>query len=164
ITREQVEEKLKAFMGRIEQIPPTFSAVKVDGKRAFKYARQGEEVELKPKILVIDELEILHFGEVKNEASTENTDSRERIKYQSDNLQGTHLSLTIRVVCSKGTYIRALARDIGHALGSGGYLTSLIRTRIGKYTLQNCMDINEFPQWLEQQTFEQDGNDGISNK
>lgn len=164
ITRELVEEKLKAFMGRIEQIPPTFSAVKVDGKRAFKYARQGEEVELKPKILVIDELEILHFGEVENEASTENADSRERIKYQSENLQGTHLSLTIRVVCSKGTYIRALARDIGHALGSGGYLTSLIRTRIGKYTLQDCMDINEFPQWLDQQTFEQDGNDGINHK
>ena len=154
ITRELVEEKLEAFKGCIEQIPPTFSAVKVDGKRAFKYARKGEEVELKPKILVIDELELLHYGEVENEASEDSTDARERIKYQRDNLQGTHLSITIRVVCSKGTYIRALARDIGQALGSGGYLTGLVRTRIGQYTLQDCMDIEQFPQWLEQQTIE----------
>ncbi len=160
ITRELVEEKLKAFVGRIEQIPPTFSAVKVDGKRAFKYARKGEDIELKPKILVIDELEILHFGELSTvdfQPSNDN-DPRERIKYQSDNLQGSHLSLTIRVVCSKGTYIRALARDIGQALGSGGYLTGLIRTRIGKYTLQDCMDIEQFPQWLETQTLEKDEN------
>lgn len=160
ITRELVEEKLKAFVGRIEQIPPTFSAVKVDGKRAFKYARKGEDIELKPKILVIDELEILHFRElstVDSQPSNDN-DPRERIKYQSDNLQGSHLSLTIRVVCSKGTYIRALARDIGQALGSGGYLTGLIRTRIGKYTLQDCMDIEQFPQWLETQTLEKDEN------
>ena len=160
ITRELVEEKLKAFVGRIEQIPPTFSAVKVDGKRAFKYARKGEDIELKPKILVIDELEILHFGElstVDSQPSNDN-DPRERIKYQSDNLQGSHLSLTIRVVCSKGTYIRALARDIGQALGSGGYLTGLIRTRIGKYTLQDCMDIEQFPQWLETQTKKKDEN------
>ncbi len=160
ITRELVEEKLKAFVGRIEQIPPTFSAVKVDGKRAFKYARKGEDIELKPKILVIEELEILHFGElstVDSQPSNDN-DPRERIKYQSDNLQGSHLSLTIRVVCSKGTYIRALARDIGQALGSGGYLTGLIRTRIGNYTLQDCMDIEQFPQWLETQTLEKDEN------
>ena len=160
ITRELVEEKLKAFVGRIEQIPPTFSAVKVDGKRAFKYARKGEDIELKPKILVIDELEILHFGElstVDSQPSNDN-DPRERIKYQSDNLQGSHLSLTIRVVCSKGTYIRALARDIGQALGSGGYLTGLIRTRIGNYTLQDCMDIEQFPQWHETQTLEKDEN------
>lgn len=160
ITRELVEEKLKAFVGRIEQIPPTFSAVKVDGKRAFKYARKGEDIELKPKILVIDELEILHFGElstVDSQPSNDN-DPRERIKYQSDNLQGSRLSLTIRVVCSKGTYIRALARDIGQALGSGGYLTGLIRTRIGNNTLQDCMDIEQFPQWLETQTLEKDEN------
>ena len=160
ITRELVEEKLKAFVGRIEQIPPTFSAVKVDGKRAFKYARKGEDIELKPKILVIDELEILHFGELSTVDSqpSNDHDPRERIKYQSDNLQGSHLSLTIRVVCSKGTYIRALARDIGQALGSGGYLTGLIRTRIGNYTLQDCMDIEQFPQWLETQTLEKDEN------
>ena len=160
ITRELVEEKLKAFVGRIEQIPPTFSAVKVDGKRAFKYARKGEDIELKPKILVIDELEILHFGQQTTDNGLQITDEypRERIKYQSGNLTDPHLSLTIRVVCSKGTYIRALARDIGRALGSGGYLTGLIRTRIGKYTLQDCMDIEQFPQWLETQTLEKEEN------
>ena len=152
ITRELVEEKLKAFIGRIEQIPPTFSAVKVDGKRAFKYARQGEEVELKPKILVIDELELLYLGEVTNEMPEAHPiDPRERIKYRSENLADSHLSLTIRVVCSKGTYIRALARDIGEALGSGAYLTGLIRTRIGTYTLQDCMDIEKFSSWLDTQ-------------
>ena len=160
ITRELVEEKLKAFVGRIEQIPPTFSAVKVDGKRAFKYARKGEDIELKPKILIIDELEILHFGQQTTDNGLQITDEypRERIKYQSGNLTDPHLSLTIRVVCSKGTYIRALARDIGRALGSGGYLTGLIRTRIGKYTLQDCMDIEQFPQWLETQTLEKEEN------
>lgn len=161
ITRELVEEKLKGFIGRIEQVPPTYSAVKVDGKRAFKYARQGEEVELKPKILVIDELEILNFGMVSNDreemdSEADTLDPKEKIKYQSDNLQDSHLSLTIRVVCSKGTYIRALARDIGQALGSGGYLTDLIRTRIGKYRLQDCLDIDSFPQWLDTQTIETD--------
>ena len=161
ITRELIEEKLKGFIGRIEQVPPTYSAVKVDGKRAFKYARQGEEVELKPKILVIDELEILNFGMVSNSSEQKDSDDstldpKEKIKYQSGNLQDSHLSLTIRVVCSKGTYIRALARDIGQALGSGGYLTDLIRTRIGKYRLQDCLDIDTFPQWLDTQTIETD--------
>ena len=155
ITRELVEEKLQQFIGRIEQVPPTYSAVKVDGKRAFKYARQGEEVELKSKILVIDELEILSFGQVSNHVEEEeNADEREKIKYQSDNLSGTHLSLTIRVVCSKGTYIRALARDIGQALGSGAYLTDLIRTRIGEYKIQDCLDIEHFSEWLDGQTLE----------
>lgn len=154
ITRELVEEKLKSFQGRIEQVPPTFSAVKIDGKRAFKYARQGEAVELKPKVLVIDELEILHFGQMENQQEEPLADARESIKYQSDNLTGTHLSLTIRVVCSKGTYIRALARDIGQALGSGGYLTGLIRTRIGQYTLQDSMDISQFSAWLDTQHIE----------
>ena len=156
ITRELVEEKLKAFKGRIEQVPPTYSAVKVDGKRAFKYARQGEEIELKPKILVIDELEILHFGMVSNDTANDavTPDEREKIQYKSDNLTGTHLSLTIRVVCSKGTYIRALARDIGQALNSGGYLTDLVRTRIGEYKLQDCLDIEHFNEWLDNQTIE----------
>lgn len=155
ITRQLVEDKLKNFIGRIEQVPPTFSAVKVDGKRAFKYARQGEEVELKAKVLVIDELEILHFGVVTNESDeAEEVDARERIKYQSDNLSDSHLSLTLRVVCSKGTYIRALARDIGEALGSGAYLTGLVRTRIGEYKIQDCMEIEQFPQWLDGQTLE----------
>lgn len=158
ITRELVDATIPQFLGRIEQIPPTYSAVKVDGKRAFKYARQGEEIELKPKVLVIDEIEVLSFGEVedaKNELAL-TADSKEKIKYQTDNLAGKHLSLTIRVVCSKGTYIRALARDIANALGSGGYLTDLIRTRIGKYKLQECLDIEQFTEWLDRQEIETD--------
>ena len=98
ITREMVEETLKQFLGEIHQVPPVFSACKVDGKRAYDLARKGEEVELKPKLLVIDELELLECDLVKME-------------------------IKIRVVCSKGTYIRSLARDIGEALHSGAHLT-----------------------------------------
>lgn len=160
ITREMVEETLKKFVGSIEQVPPVFSACKVDGKRAFKLARQGEEVELKAKTLVIDEIELMSFGMVKNDAAHEaeersSADGRDqRINYQSENLGDEHLSMTIRVVCSKGTYIRALARDIGQALGSGAYLTDLIRTRIGEYSLKDCIDIEELDEWLDRQSFE----------
>lgn len=124
ITREMVEEVLQQFKGTIEQIPPAFSACKVDGKRAYDLARKGDEVELKPKTLVIDEIELLecNLPEIK-----------------------------IRVVCSKGTYIRALARDIGEALQSGAHLTGLIRTRVGEVRLEDCMQVEDFPEWLEQQ-------------
>ncbi len=127
ITRELVEETLKRFVGTIEQVPPAFSACKVDGKRAYEIARKGKEVELKPKILVIDEIELLecNLPEIK-----------------------------IRVVCSKGTYIRALARDIGQALNSGAHLTGLIRTRVGDVTLAQCMKADEFEQWLDIQNIE----------
>lgn len=127
ITREMVEEILQQFKGTIEQIPPAFSACKVDGKRAYDLARKGDEVELKPKTLVIDEIELLecNLPEIK-----------------------------IRVVCSKGTYIRALARDIGEALQSGAHLTGLIRTRVGEVRLEDCMQVEDFPEWLEQQEIE----------
>lgn len=115
ISRGLVEETLKRFTGAIEQVPPAFSACKVDGKRAYKMARKGHEVELKPKTLVIDEIELLEFSPE---------------------------SITIRVVCSKGTYIRALARDIGEALGSGGHLTALRRTRVGAVGIDRCMDVD----------------------
>lgn len=117
ITREMVEETLKSFLGEIQQIPPVYSAVKVNGKRAYDYARKGNEVELKPKLLVIDEIELLDC----------------QLPY-----------ITIRVVCSKGTYIRALARDIGIALKSGAHLTSLRRTRVGDVTVENCISLEEF--------------------
>lgn len=122
ITCDLVRETLKKFVGEIEQIPPAFSACKVDGKRAYDLARKGEEVELKPKILVIDEIELLecNLPEIK-----------------------------VRVVCSKGTYIRALARDIGVALNSGAHLTGLIRTRIGEITLDKCMTVDGFIEWLD---------------
>lgn len=116
ITRELVEETLRRFTGRIEQIPPAFSACKIDGVRAYELARLGEEVELKPKILVIDEIELLDFAPE---------------------------SITVRVVCSKGTYIRALARDIGAALGSGGHLTALRRTRVGDVRVEGCLSVEQ---------------------
>ena len=125
ITRELVEQVLPRFMGRIEQVPPAFSACKVDGHRAYKLARQGQEVELKPKILVIDELELVDFDHEK-------------------------MQLTLRIVCSKGTYIRALARDIGQALQSGAHLIALRRTRIGNVHVEECMHIEDFEAWMEE--------------
>lgn len=124
ITEPLVREVLKTFLGRIEQVPPAFSACKIDGKRAYDLARRGKEVELKPKVLVIDEIELLYFN--------------------SETMQ-----LTIRVVCSKGTYIRALARDIGEALQSGAHLIALRRTRVGDVRVEQCMQLEDFPAWLE---------------
>lgn len=116
ITRQLVEDTLTRFKGEIDQIPPAFSACKIDGRRAYKMARKGEEVELKPKRLVIDDIELVDF-------------------------QPT--SITVRVVCSKGTYIRALARDIGQALGSGGHLTALRRTRVGDVSIDDCLTLDQ---------------------
>ncbi|MBQ1908395.1 MAG: tRNA pseudouridine(55) synthase TruB [Bacteroidaceae bacterium] len=116
ITRQRVEEVLTTFVGRIEQVPPAFSAVKVDGKRAYDLARQGKQVELKPKVLVIDAIELIRFDD-------------------------TQMQMEIRVVCSKGTYIRALARDIGTALQSGAHLIALRRTRVGDIRVEDCQTI-----------------------
>ena len=124
ITQPLIQETMKRFIGRIEQVPPTFSACKVDGKRAYKLARAGHQVELKAKILVIDELELLEFNP-------------------------ETMQMKIRVVCSKGTYIRALARDIGQALCSGAHLTALRRTRVGEYKVEDCITMDDFPTWLE---------------
>jgi len=117
VTEKMVEEKIATFVGRIEQIPPSFSACKVDGKRAYDMARKGQEVILKPKVLVIDEIELLEC----------------RLPM-----------VKIRVVCSKGTYIRALARDLGEAMNCGAHLTALCRTRIGEIRLENCLNIDDF--------------------
>lgn len=116
ITLDMVKEVLPKFTGHILQVPPVFSAVKVDGKRAYKYARKGAEVELKAKPLVIEELELL---------------------------PSELPELNLRIVCSKGTYIRALTRDIGQALNSGAHLTALRRTRVGDITADNCMTVDE---------------------
>ena len=121
ITKEQVEQILPQFMGNIEQIPPAFSACKVNGNRAYELARKGQEVELKPKELVIDAIELLDF--------------------KPD-------ELSIRIVCSKGTYIRALARDIGEALQSGAHLIALERTRIGPVTVKDCLTIEQWNQFI----------------
>ena len=129
ITREKIEEALKQFLGEIQQIPPAFSACKVDGARAYDLARKGQEVELKPKLLAIDEIELLACDLEKME-------------------------IKIRVVCSKGTYIRALARDIGEALHSGAHLTGLVRTRVGEVKLEDCLDPEHFADWIDQQEIE----------
>ena len=117
ITGEMIEKALQRFIGSIEQIPPAFSACRIEGNRAYQLARKGLKVDLKPKSVVINEIEVLSFHE---------------------NI------LTIRIVCSKGTYIRALARDIGRALDSGAHLIALQRTRIGDVTLDKCLSVDEF--------------------
>ncbi|MCP9610517.1 tRNA pseudouridine(55) synthase TruB [Coprobacter tertius] len=123
ISREEIEKILQSFVGVIQQVPPVYSACKVDGRRAYDFARNGEEVELKAKELVIDEIELLE-----------------------ENLP----DIKIRVVCSKGTYIRALARDIGRALGSGAHLTALVRTRVGEVRLGDCYHVEQVDEIMEQ--------------
>ena len=125
ITRELIEQTLPQFVGDIMQRPPLFSACKVGGDRAYELARQGSDHQLAAKPVRIDEIELLDFDP-------------------------EQMQMKIRVVCGKGTYIRALARDIGQALGSGAFLTSLRRTRVGKYKVSEAVGFDEFPQWLEE--------------
>ena len=125
ITRELINSTLQQFIGDIEQVPPTYSAVKINGDRACDLRRAGEEVTLKIKNVHIDEIEVTDFDAEK-------------------------MLLSIRVVCGKGTYIRALARDLGRALGSGAYLTALRRTRIGDFTIDKCLDYEQIKEWLVQ--------------
>ena len=130
ITRERVEQVLAQFIGEVPQVPPTYSAVKVGGDRAYKLRRKGEEVELKAKMVRIDEIELTDFDAQK-------------------------MQMSIRVVCGKGTYIRSLARDIGRALGSGAFLTALRRTRVGDIRVEDCVDFDHFREWLDKQNIEQ---------
>ena len=125
ITRELIISTLQQFIGDIEQVPPTYSAVKINGDRACDLRRAGEEVTLRTKNVHIDEIEVTDFDVEK-------------------------MLLSIRVVCGKGTYIRALARDLGRALGSGAYLTALRRTRVGDYTIDKCLDYEQIKEWLVQ--------------
>ena len=129
ITKELIEETLKKFVGEVDQVPPAYSAVMVNGKRAYKLMRKGQEVELKAKKITIEDIEILRFDD-------------------------TTMQLDIRVVCGKGTYIRSLARDIGEALGSGAYLTALRRTRVGDIKVEDCHTFDSFNEWLEKQEIE----------
>ena len=117
------------FTGSIEQVPPSFSACKIDGKPAYKLARRGQGVEIRPKTLVIDEIEVLQCGLPEEP------------------------TLQIRVVCSKGTYIRALARDIGVALDSGAHLTALRRTRVGDITIDKCLTLEGLVEKLDNETY-----------
>ena len=130
IDRALVDRVLQEqFTGSIEQVPPSFSACKIDGKPAYKLARKGQDVEIRPKTLVIDEIEVLHCG-LPDEPT-----------------------LQIRVVCSKGTYIRALARDIGVALDSGAHLTALRRTRVGDITVDKCLTLEALVEKLDHETY-----------
>ncbi len=129
ITRALIEQTLPQFVGEIEQVPPAYSACKINGHRAYKLMRKGHDVPLKAKILQVDEIELTDFN--------------------PDTMQ-----MSIRVVCGKGTYIRALARDIGYALGSGAFLTALRRTRVGDIKVENCLTLDDFPAWLDNQQIE----------
>ena len=116
ITKAEIDKAVLQFIGDIQQLPPAHSAIKVDGKRLYELARQGKEVKLEPRNIRISECEI------------------------------TRVDLPVlefRVVCSTGTYIRSLANDLGQALGCGGYLSSLCRTRIGEFTLDQSMSMEE---------------------
>lgn len=124
ITREMVEDTLKQFIGEIAQRPPLFSACKVDGKRAYDLARKGSDMQLEPKQIRIDNIELLEYDLPK---------------------------IRIRVTCGKGTYIRSLARDIGEALESGAYLSELTRTRVGEFKLTDCIKIEAIEEWIEKQ-------------
>ena len=124
IGREQVEAVLQRFLGTIKQVPPAFSACKIDGKRAYKMARKGKEVNIKAKELVIDDIELVAMQLP---------------------------VITVRVVCSKGTYIRALARDIGEALGSGAHLVGLRRTRVGDVGVDGCEQGSQIIERLEKE-------------
>lgn len=126
ITRELIEQTLPQFVGDIMQRPPLYSACMVAGDRAYELARKGKDVELAPKPIHIDEIELTDFN--------------------PDTMQ-----MSIRVVCGKGTYIRSLARDIGAALGSGAFLTALCRTRVGDVRIEDCLTFDDFSAWLEKE-------------
>jgi tRNA pseudouridine55 synthase len=116
ITKELIAKATQGFMGEIEQVPPVYSAIKVDGKRAYESARKGKELEMQPRKVLIKAMDISHI-----------------------NMPEVHF----KVICSKGTYIRSLARDFGKALNSGAFLDSLVRTRIGDFTLENALSMEQ---------------------
>lgn len=118
ITFEDLENALKDFRGEIEQTPPIYSAIKINGKKLYEYAREGKDVEIKPRKVCIQKLEILSFDEIKQQAE-------------------------LYIECSKGTYIRSIANDLGLALQTYGYLTKLVRVKAGKFTLRESIELNK---------------------
>lgn len=125
ITLELIQSTLRKFEGDIMQEPPAYSACKIGGERAYRLKRQGNDVKIKAKPVRVDQIELTAFDP-------------------------ELMQMSIRVVCGKGTYIRSLARDIGHALGSGAFLTALCRTRLGEISLADCVNMDDLPQWLDQ--------------
>lgn len=122
LKKEKVEEVLKKFLGKISQIPPIYSAIKVNGKKLYEYARKGEKVEIKPREVTIFSIELIE-------------------------LKGS--DITFKVHCSKGTYIRSLCEDIAKELGSVGYMSSLRRTRVGNFTLKDVGKVIEIDEILK---------------
>jgi len=123
LTKEEIEHASKQFIGEIQQVPPIHSAIKLGGQPVYKLARKGKEIQLEPRTVVIKEFEI----------STINLPVVE-----------------FRVVCSTGTYIRSLANDLGAALGVGGYLSQLCRTRIGNFHVKDALTIPEAEKWIRE--------------
>ena len=118
VSIEEIENALQSFRGEIEQLPPIYSAIKVNGKKLYEYARKGEEVEIKPRKVTINELKILNY------------DSKNRI-------------LELYIECSKGTYIRSIANDLGEALGVYGHLVKLIRVKAGEFNIKDCIKLED---------------------
>ncbi len=116
VSETEIRESLKKYRGQIEQVPPEYSAAWVNGKRAYNLAREGVRFKLKPKVVTISEIEV--------------------VSYISP-------ALVLRIACSSGTYVRSLARDIGEDLGCGAVLTELVRTRIGPYSVENAIRLDE---------------------
>ena len=122
ISKELIISVCNQFIGEIEQLPPIFSAIKVKGKKLYQSARKGNKVEIKPRIIRINEIEIISMD----------------LPY-----------IKLRVSCSKGTYIRSLANDLGKAMNTGAWLCKLQRTKIGSKVLKNAIDINDFQQMIK---------------
>lgn len=125
VTRELILDTLNGMKGEIMQVPPVYSACKLNGARAYKLARGGKEVSLQAKPIRIDEIELIDFNP-------------------------SEMTMEIRVVCGKGTYIRSLARDIGEVMDTGAHLISLCRTRVGDVKIEDCVTLENFPQWLDE--------------
>lgn len=116
-TRGDIDRTVSQFIGAIDQMPPAYSAIKIDGQEAYKRMRRGEVVVMEPRTVRIDKITVISYS---------------------------FPLLMIRVVCGKGTYIRSLARDIGSVLGTGAYLTGLVRTRVGAYVIDEALNIDQF--------------------
>lgn len=124
VSLEEIKTELKNFRGEIEQFPPIYSAIKVNGKKLYEYARKGEEVEIKPRNVVIEKLEILNFDKEKQ-------------------------TLELEIKCSKGTYIRSIANDLGEALGTYGHLIKLVRIKAGDFEINDAVPLEKFDSGVE---------------
>lgn len=150
ITPELLEQIRRQFLGDIQQVPPVFSAIKVDGKRVYKNARTGQEVQIEPRTVNIAEFELSAPRPVPPQTSEHMVISARGapIHLYPDYPDG--LQVDFRVVCSKGTYIRSLAHDFGAALGSGAYLGSLRRTATGGYRVEGAWTVERIVEWIRQ--------------